>query len=151
MPKGVYPRKPRPKLYAADVVAKIDDLYAAGLTQAEIGQEVGLSQKVVFTIMRNHSIAARPAVPRCQSGQANNNWRGDDAGYAAFHKRLYALFGKPAKCSVCLTQDSGHYDYANLSGNYADVSDYASMCRSCHWQYDKKILNISHMRAKLSA
>ena len=28
------------------------------------------------------------------------------------------------------------YDWANLTGDYADVSDFARMCRSCHRRYD---------------
>jgi len=72
-----------------------------------------------------------------------SSWKADEAGKQAFHRRLYALHGKPAKCTVCGTTDSNHYDYANLSGRYEDLNDYAAMCRSCHWKYDDKITNIT--------
>ncbi len=29
---------------------------------------------------------------------------------------------------------------------YEDMSDYAPMCRSCHWKYDKKHLNFLNRR-----
>ena len=50
--------------------------------------------------------------------------------------------GKPFQCSVCGTTNAKHYDYANLSGRYEDMNDYAPMCRSCHWKYDDKVSNI---------
>jgi hypothetical protein len=30
------------------------------------------------------------------------------------------------------------YEWANLTGRYDDVKDYARMCISCHRKYDKK-------------
>ena len=92
--------------------------------------------------MRRNGIATRKAVPRDQRGENNANWRGGEAGYHAFHKRLYALHGKPGRCSVCGTAESGCFDYANLTGNYADPTDYAPMCRSCHWKLDDKVQNL---------
>ena len=97
--------------------------------------------------MRRSGIAARVAAKRNQIGEANHSWKGDDAGKQAFHRRLYARFGKPCACQVCGTKDPAKsYDYANLTGRYEDLEDYTPMCRSCHWRYDKKILNIKHMR-----
>ena len=78
-------------------------------------------------------------------------WKGDDASKQAFHRRLYSRFGKPVKCTVCGTTDKlKSYDYANLSGEYGDLNDYSAMCRTCHWKYDNKILNIKHMKEKLA-
>lgn len=141
------PRGNKPKTYPADLVAKVRDLYLSGMTQLEVGNAVGVSQKVVWNIMRRHGLGARIAAKRNQTGSANASWRGDKAGYAAFHRRLYAKLGKPVSCSVCGTNDAARsYDYANLSGRYQDMQDFAAMCRSCHWKYDEKIFNIKHMR-----
>jgi hypothetical protein len=126
--------------------AKIEELYEEGKTQTEIAKVLGVSQKVIWHAMKRHGIAARAAAPRDQAGEKNNAWKGSDAGYAALHKRLYALHGKPNKCSVCGATEAGSFDYANLTGEYEDVDDYAAMCRSCHWKHDKKILNIKRMR-----
>ena len=79
-------------------------------------------------------------------GDKNHQWKGDSASKYAFHRRLYSRLGKPSKCSVCGTTDAEHYDYANLTGNYEDISDYAAMCRSCHWKFDLKIENITKNR-----
>ena len=149
MPKGVYERRTRrPKEYASDVVSRVRELYANGKTQLEAGIELGLSQKVIHTLMRRHNIKARVAAKRDQRGERNSHWKADSAGNAALHKRLYALFGKPNKCSVCGTEGSKHYDYANLTGDYTDPYDFAPMCRSCHWRYDEKIRNIAHMKRR---
>ena len=143
MPKGVYARQPRPThLYPSALAGRVAELYAAGATQAEIGLTIGCSQKVVFTIMRNHGIKARVAAKRDQFGEANQMWKGDEAGYQALHIRLYKRFGKPDHCSVCGTREAPAFDYANLTGNYADISDYAPMCRSCHHKFDGRAANL---------
>jgi DNA-binding transcriptional regulator LsrR (DeoR family) len=141
------PRGAKPKQYSSDLVSRVADLYASGKTQAEVAQAVGLSQKVVWNVMRRAGISARVAAKRNQMGDANHLWKGDDAGKQALHRRLYARFGKPRACQICGTSDPAKaYDYANLTGRYEDLNDYMQMCRSCHWRYDMKILNIKHMR-----
>jgi len=130
-------------------IDKINEMYIGGMSQVEIGEKLGVSQKSIFKAMKRHGIPARVAAKRDQFGENNSSWKGGEAGYAAFHRRLYAKYGKPTKCTQCGTEESKHYDYANLTGNYQDLDDYAAMCRSCHWIYDKKILNIKHMREKL--
>jgi len=141
------PRGQKPKIYPSDLVTRVAGLYSAGRTQGEIAAEVGLSQKVVWNLMRRHGLKARIAAKRDQFGEKNHAWKGDGAGYQAFHRRLYARFGKPSACSACGTLDAEHYDYANLTGRYEDLNDYAPMCRSCHWKLDGKVSNItSHRR-----
>ncbi len=138
MPRGV-----KPKRYPDDIVDAVRRLYDGGATQHEIAREIGTTQKVVFNIMRRHEIKARIAAKRNQWGDCNHAWKGEEASIYAFHRRLYTRFGKPSKCTVCGTEDAKHYDYANLSGRYEDIEDYAAMCRSCHWKYDNKITNIT--------
>lgn len=124
-------------------------LYNSGLSQIEIAKIISVTQKIIFNAMKRYGLKARVAFKRNQLGENNDSWKGDKAGYAAFHRRLYSKFGKPDICSVCGTKKSKNYDYANLTGKYEDIKDYAPMCRSCHWKYDNKILNIKHMRDKL--
>jgi len=142
MPSGA-----KPKQYPEALINQVAALYAEGKTQAEVALEVGLTQKVIWNVMRRGGIAARVAAKRNQMGEANHSWKGNDAGKQAFHRRLYARFGKPCVCQKCGTDAKGKsYDYANLTGHYEDLDDYMPMCRSCHWRYDKKIRNIKHMR-----
>jgi hypothetical protein len=133
----------KPKSYPVGMVERVRALYASGSTQHEIAAELGTTQKVIFNLMRRHGIKARVAAKRNQWGEANHSWKGDDASRIALHRRLYSRHGKPSKCAVCGTESAAHYDYANLSGRYEDLSDYAPMCRSCHWKYDDKISNIT--------
>jgi len=123
--------------------------YAAGMTQVEIAANYGTTQKVVWRAMRNMGMACRRAAKRDQRGKNNANWKGADAGYAALHKRVEKLRGRPSKCEVCGTDaETKFYDWANLTGRYDDPGDYKRMCRSCHWKHDKKILNIRRMRER---
>lgn len=142
-------RGAKPKVYPPETVATVARLYAANHTQAEIAAEIGTSQKVVWNLMRRSGVPARTAAKRDQWGDKNHQWAGDEAGKQAMHRRLYSRFGKPCKCSQCGTEEAQHYDYANLTGRYEDLEDYAPMCRSCHWKYDDKISNIKHMRQEV--
>jgi hypothetical protein len=123
--------------------------YAAGLSQTEIAERYHTTQKVVWRAMQRFGIKARVAAKRNQRGTANDSWKGKDVTYAAFHKRVEALKGRPTKCEVCGTTDEHkHYDWANLTGRYDDPDDYRRMCRTCHWKHDKKILNIKKMQER---
>jgi len=138
MPKGVYPHTHmRPKVYPAELVDRVRALYLSGLTQAEVGAQLGLSQKVIYSVMRRHDIPRRTAAKRDQWGANNVRWKDDEAGYQAFHLRVERRYGQPMECSTCGTTDpSKSYDWANLTGDYPNPDDYARMCRSCHRQYD---------------
>lgn len=86
--------------------------------------------------MKNHGITARVAAKRDQSGDKNSSWRGDEATYAAYHKRVEAARGKPNRCERCGTKRK--CEWANLTGDYADVNDYERICRSCHRKMDNQ-------------
>jgi hypothetical protein len=115
--------------------------YEQGMTQVEIAAKYGTTQKVVFRAMRNFGIKARIPTKRNQNGQNNSSWKGDAALYGSFHQRVKYARGKAKNyiCSVCGTKNKSlNYDWANLTGNYGDVNDYAPMCRPCHRKFDKR-------------
>lgn len=125
----------------------VSKLYLSGLTKAEVSAQLGIGRKVVENSLKRSKTKCRIAAKRNQWGNKNHMWKGDQAGYSSLHKRLHRKFGKENKCYVCGTTDPNKtYDYANLTGNYSDENDYKRMCRSCHWKYDEKILNIKKMR-----
>ncbi len=127
----------RPKIYPPELVERVATLYAHGLTQTEIAPLVGLTQKVIFNVMRRHGIKSRPAIKRNQFGPKNSTWKGSKATYAALHKRVEVARGRPAKCGRCGASGPGRtYDWANLTGAYDDIADFERMCRSCHRVYD---------------
>ena len=87
-------------------------------------------------------------------GEQGFRWRGDDAGYVSMHKRVYRLRGKADHCTKCGISDPAvRYQWANLTGNFNDPDDYASMCPKCHRQYDAASIlrGESHPMAKLTA
>ena len=117
-------------------------LYLGGKTQKEVAINMGLTQKIVWRCLRDAKVKCRPKAPRNQKGCLNNNWKGEDVTYAAFHHRINTLKGRPRLCEVCGPSDpKKSYDWANLTGKYDDPSDYKRMCRSCHWRHDHKSLN----------
>lgn len=116
-------------------------MYLNGMTQTEIAVTLGVTQKVVWRFMKNHDIQARVPAKRHQNASDNSSWKGDDAGYTAFHSRVYTKYG-PAKsygCCMCGTHsETKTYDWANLTGDYGNPEDYAPMCRSCHRRFDAR-------------
>lgn len=135
---GYQPRKVDPPA----LVERIRTTYALGASQAELAEELGWTLKRVQGVFRRNAIPTRRRVKRNQTGDRNPMWKGNAAGYKAFHLRLYRTRGRPFPCSVCGTMQARAYDWANLTGRYEDQSDYAPMCRSCHWKLDKKVLNL---------
>lgn len=112
------------------------------MTQAELAKKYGVTQKVIWGVMKKWGIKSRIPAKRNQTASMNSYWKGDAASYAALHKRIENMFGRPMKCETCGTEDPERaYDWANLSGKYADPKDYKRMCRSCHWKLDGKHKN----------
>jgi len=107
------------------------------MSQTEIADHYKVSQKVVWRWFRDLRIKARIPYKRNQKGSKNHSWKGENATYAAFHYRVKSSRGKADKCEKCGRIDKGiKYDWANQTGNYADINDYKMMCRSCHFKKD---------------
>ncbi len=136
MPKGVYPHVHiKPRDYPAEIVAAVRRMYLdERMTVAEIQRALPAGFKAQ-RIVERYIPERRPAVKRDQSGSANDSWRGDTAGYGALHLRVAARRGKPSLCDRCGATE-GRFEWANLSGRYEDINDYARMCVSCHRRYD---------------
>ena len=137
-------RRMKSEQYATKLpLEKVRALYESGLTQEEVGERLGVSQKVIWSFMKRKGIKARIAAKRDQRGEKNSSWKGNRAGYQACHIRVITARGRPSRCEECGTTDPSRcYDWANLTCNYHDVDDYRRLCRSCHWKLDKTILNL---------
>jgi len=108
--------------------------YKCKYTQQEIGNIFDTTQKVVYRWFKVMNISARIPKKRDQYGNNNDSWKGDNAGIAAFHKRLKNERGIADHCELC--NKGVHFEWANLTGNYKDINDYKMMCKSCHAKYD---------------
>lgn len=118
-----------------------------GMSQEEVGANYGTTQKVVYSWFRKLGIKSRIPFKRNQFGPNNDSWRGDSATYAALHYRVEKQRGKPKLCMVCGNLNAKRYEWANLTGRYEDVNDYARMCVPCHRAYDNNRKNSSkHVR-----
>lgn len=63
-------------VYDERQVDQVRRLYDSGLTQSEVGQIVGLSQRDVWKLMRRCGIDSRPAAKRDQRQEKNSSWKG---------------------------------------------------------------------------
>lgn len=125
--------------YAPEMVARVRELYEAGMSQDEVAAALDTSQKVIFRLMRKHGIPRRAQVPRDQRGEKGHGYNPESTNYTTLHNRVEAARGRPSECSACGTTDPlKRYDWANLTGNYRDVNDFARMCRSCHRKFDAR-------------
>lgn len=71
---------------------------------------------------------------RMIKGSKHWNYKGDKAGYKAFHLRVNNIRGKAIICENC--RSDYFVEWANLTGKYQDPMDYRALCRRCHNQFD---------------
>lgn len=107
------------------------------MTLDEIAELFGVTVKRVYTAMRRFGIARRSRAVRDQYAEKNPGWKGDSVGYKGAHCRLNRLKGQPKKCENCKTADPAkRYEWASMSGRYADPADYKRLCALCHRRLD---------------
>lgn len=68
-------------------VEKAIELYESGMTQTEVAERLGVTQKVIWNAFRKKGYVCRIAKPRDQFRENNANWRGSDVGYHAWWHR----------------------------------------------------------------
>ena len=124
-------------------INKAVQLYNDGRTQAEVAKEMNTSQKVIYSRFKQAEIECRIPKKRNQVGIANSSWKGSTASYAAFHYRVQAKRGKPNICSMCETTVAKRFEWASMTGNYANVYDYVRLCKSCHSRFDNVYANLT--------
>jgi len=83
-----------------------------------------------------HSNETKKKMSKHKIGDKNSQWKGIDASYSSFHKRIYTIKGAPSYCEICETTKAKKFEWANLTGKYNDVNDYKRMCSKCHKKYD---------------
>jgi hypothetical protein len=131
----------KPKTYDASLVARASELYATGLTQVEVARAVGVTQKVIWNLMRRHNVPTRIAAKRDQAGPKNSTWGHSSVTYAAYHKRVEAAKGRPRVCEQCGSTTAEFFDWACF-GRYDRVEDYKRLCRGCHHKADGRAANL---------
>lgn len=142
------PSGSKPKIYDPELIEDVRRLYLAGATQYETANALGITQKVVWNLMRRAGIAARVAAKRDQRGPKNHAWKGGAAKYAALHLRVQAERGAPNRCEDCGTTEAPRFEWASISGNYTDVNDYKRLCCSCHHKMDGHAKNLGNYAKK---
>ena len=59
------------------------------------------------------------------------------------HLRVKYHRGKAATCVWGCESVTG-FQWANLTGDYNDINDYANMCRSCHKRFYLAVASMGH-------
>jgi len=76
-------------------------------------------------------------VGKVSHGEDSHMWKGDAIGYSGVHKWIRDQLGAPKLCENCDATSGVAFDWANLSYEYKrDVSDWARLCRRCHFLID---------------
>ena len=117
---------------------KAKKLYESGMTQEEVGKELGTTQKVIYERFKQAGYKSRIAKKSNQNGPNNDSWKGDEAGYKALHYRVTNARGTPKLCEDCGTTTAKRYEWANMTKNYSDILDYKRLCKDCHHAMDRK-------------
>ncbi len=95
-----------------------------------------------------------------KTGMSARRWRGERAGYVAFHSWLKKYYGKPNKCEnlSCTFKKPKRYEYALREGckHNHKRENYIMLCTSCHRKYDmtpelkerltKQLLTVRHVK-----
>lgn len=124
----------QPRAYPQHIVELATSLYLDGMTVREVQDRLPCGYKAQ-RILERHLPERRKPAKRDQHGPANHMWKGSDAGYQALHLRVQAARGTPSLCEECGTTE-GRFEWANLTGKYEDINDFARMCVACHRNYD---------------
>jgi hypothetical protein len=104
----------------------------------------------VFT--EEHKRKIGKSVKRSSStGNGNQAWKGDSAGYSAMHKWIVKELGRPRKCEECSTETAKRFEWSNVDHKYRRATeDYKRLCASCHRKYDCNVLGQSVFGKKIS-
>lgn len=76
------------------------------------------------------------------SGKNNYNWKGNNAGYTAFHQSLRRHNLKTGICFFCKQSKKTEWALKKDKKYSRNINDYFELCCSCHKKYDigKKII-----------
>lgn len=125
--------------YEPELIERVRKLYTSGMSQLEVQAAIGGGCNIEL-VMKRAGIERRPVHKNIKPKDGENNpaWKGDDAGYAAAHRRLHRARGHANNCVQCGSSSDPNirYEWANLTGNYMDIADYDPMCVPCHRAYD---------------
>lgn len=102
--------------------------YVAGETTVQIARALGTNPTTIRARLQKAGVTLRPKGTKTLGSPLN---------YATYHKRVRNVRGAPSLCEDCGTSDlQTRYEWASISGNYADTNDYKRLCKTCHMAFD---------------
>ena len=100
------------------------------MSQNEIAEKHGMSQKRVGVLMHKFGIKARRG-RQDQAGKNNPRWKGDEAKRSALVKRVSTIRGRPYRCERCSKEDYDARYFWYPTGDLTNVDEYIRLCASC--------------------
>lgn len=74
-------------------------------------------------------------------GEESHKWKGDNAGYHAFHRYVSIIKPKPKKCQLCSKNKKLELAFKKHPQKYTrNPNDYLWICRKCHVIKDRRRL-----------
>ncbi len=114
-------------------LTKENDKRVMNISRALSGRDILWFDKISQTLKRKY----KNNQIKNQKKENNGNWKGSKASYAGFHARINREKGQPLFCEICNTTDKNKtYEWASISKNYKDLTDYKRLCKSCHNKLD---------------
>ena len=123
---------------------KVREAYECGVKMRSVAAELGISYKTVWDIV--HALGIARTRGEVKLGGKNPAWRGSEASYSQLHDRVAAIRGRPSRCEHCGTTTARRYEWANLTGSYADPNDYVRLCTLCHMRMDGHVRNLRQFK-----
>jgi len=99
---------------------------------------VGVMKANVTSFKKGERVSIKTEFKKGETvGENNIKWKGDGVGYHALHRWVQRQLGKAIICSNCGSDYC--VEWANKSWEYKrDISDWISLCKKCHGEYDKQ-------------
>lgn len=107
------------ELADAEFKAAISAAREEGMSFRQIGKAAGISHVAVLKMINGST-----PMP---------------AAYVRGHLAVARKRGTPSSCEICRTTDPERiYEWASISGDFGDASDYVRLCRKCHRLFDRE-------------
>jgi hypothetical protein len=144
MPTGVYIHKPlseerKKKISSALMGRKISAVTRKKLSLASSVSQKGRKASIETKLKMSLSHIGKNTWSKGCKRENALSWKGENAGYVAFHMWVARRKGQPDTCEHCgMSGLKGRQiHWANKDHKYRRVlDDYIRLCKNCHTEYD---------------
>ena len=117
--------------------------YESGKLLKEIAERYGVVISAVYYALKRAGVPRRTRPASNTSLATVRTSKAISNTYQRAHYKVRKIRGKPSLCEQCGTTTAKRFDWANISGNYDDPSDYIRLCKKCHYKHDGALVNVT--------